>query len=107
MDITQAKKIKFGHVLIKPDVEEVVTKSGIVLAAPSVAEMKRKLNPTTYGEVINVGDGVDTVAAGNRVLYSTWSPSVHTVGKGEEAVDYHLIDQESILALIENDEEEA
>lgn len=106
MDITQAKTIKAKYVLVKPDVEEIVTKSGIVLAAPSVAEMKRKLNPTAYGEVIKVGEGVDTVEVGNRILYSTWSPSVHTVGKGDDAVDYHLVDQEAILALIETNEEE-
>lgn len=101
MKISNAKHIKPGYVLIKQETVEKVTQGGIVLSSESLEDRQRKIRPTSFGIVINVAEDVADFKVGDRVLYSTWAPIVFPEGEGEEKIEYHLVDQYSVLALIE------
>jgi len=95
------KTLKKGYVLIKQEVEEQVTESGIVLSSETIEDKQRKIRPTGYGEVVAIAPDVVDFKVGDRVLYSTWAPVTITEDEGEQKIEYHVVDQHSVLALIE------
>lgn len=95
------RNLKLGYVAIKPEREEVVTESGIVLSAETLEDKQRKIRPTGYGEVVAIASDVTDCKVADRVLYSTWAPVILTEGEGEDKIEYHVVDQHSVLALIE------
>ena len=87
------------HVLIKPLIEETVTKGGIIL--PDSKEKPKK------GEVVAVGNGkmldngqrspID-VKAGDIVYFTQYAPDEIEVDEGGESVKYLVIKHSSLLA---------
>lgn len=95
------RNLKLGYVAVKPEVEEKVTESGILLSTETLEDQQRKIRPTGYGEVVTVASDITDFKVGDRVLYSTWAPVIITEDEGEDKIEYHVVDQHSVLALIE------
>ena len=87
------------RVLVKPIKEEEVTASGIVL--PETVEKEKKQE----GEVVALGDGEKLaklkLKKGDRVIYEKWGGEEVKLGKGKDEVEYKILDQEKILAVLE------
>jgi chaperonin GroES len=83
------------RVIIKPLVEEEVTKSGIVL--PDTVEKEKK----EQGEVVSVGNGEKItklgLKVGDRVLFGKYSGEDVKV----EDIEYKVLKDEDVLAIIE------
>ena len=83
------------RVIIKPLVEEEVTKSGIVL--PDTVEKEKK----EQGAVVSVGNGEKItklgLKAGDRVLFGKYSGEDVKV----DNVEYKVLKDEDVLAIIE------
>lgn len=88
------------HVLVKPEKEQEVTASGIVL--PETADKEKKME----GEVVAVGPGkllkngtrsVLEVKVGDKILFKKWG--------GDEVemhdIEYKIISADDILAIVE------
>jgi len=95
------RNLKLGYVAVKPEVEEKVTESGILLSTETLEDQQRKIRPTGYGEVVTVASDITDFKVGDRVLYSTWASVIITEDEGEDKIEYHVVDQHSVLALIE------
>ncbi|MDA3840008.1 MAG: co-chaperone GroES [Patescibacteria group bacterium] len=87
------------NVIVKPDAQEEMTKSGIVL--PGNAEQEKPV----HGKVLAVGDGLFfengqkkkmSVKVGDNVVFKKYSPDEITV-EGEE---YLVIKENDIVAII-------
>jgi chaperonin GroES len=83
------------RVIIKPLVEEEVTKSGIVL--PDTVEKEKK----EQGEVVSIGNGEKItklgLKVGDRVLFGKYSGEDVKV----EDIEYKVLKDEDVLAIIE------
>lgn len=88
------------HVIVKPIVENEVTKSGIVLPDTIDKEKPEK------GEVVAVGGGklLDngqkaalTVKVGDKVMFKKYSPDEVKI----DGVEYLIISEGDILAILE------
>ncbi|MFA6198357.1 MAG: co-chaperone GroES [Patescibacteria group bacterium] len=83
------------RVIIKPLVEEEVTKSGIVL--PDTVEKEKK----EQGAVVSVGNGEKItklgLKAGDRVLFGKYSGEDVKV----DDIEYKVLKDEDVLAIIE------
>lgn len=83
------------RVIIKPLVEEEVTKSGIVL--PDTVEKEKK----EQGAVVSVGNGEKIIKlglkAGDRVLFGKYSGEDVKV----DDIEYKVLKDEDVLAIIE------
>lgn len=87
------------NVIIKPEAQEEVTKSGIVL--PGNVEQEKPV----HGKVLAVGDGLFfengqkkemSVKVGDNVVFKKYSPDEITV----EGEDYLIIKESDIVAII-------
>ena len=88
------------HIIVKPIVEDQVTKSGIVLPETVDKEKPEK------GEVVAVGGGklLDngqkaplTVKVGDKVMFKKYSPDEVKI----DGVEYLIISEGDILAILE------
>ena len=86
-----------GHVLIKKEIKENKTKSGIVLSSKEQEEEFAKV--LAISDVFdNEGKKIDTgIKVGDKVIYKNYSPTKITY----EDVDYYLISYKEILGIIE------
>lgn len=84
------------RVLIKPKLEEEVTKSGIVL--PDTIEKEKKAE----GEVVAIGNGEKVgklgLNIGDAVIFEKWGGEEVEVG----GIDHKILDHDKILAIIQN-----
>ena len=89
------------HIIVKPIVQNEITKSGIVLPETVDKEKPEK------GEVVAVGSGklLDngqkaslTVKVGDKVMFKKYSPDEVKV----DGVEYLIISEGDILAILEN-----
>ena len=88
------------HIIVKPIIEDEITKSGIVLPETVDKEKPEK------GEVVAVGKGklldngqvaVLTVKVGDKVMFKKYSPDEVKV----DGVEYLIISESDILAILE------
>ena len=86
-----------GNVLIKKEIKENKTKSGIVLSSKEQEEEFAKV--LAISDVFdNEGKKIDTgIKVGDKVIYKNYSPTKITY----EDVDYYLISYKEILGIIE------
>ena len=86
-----------GNVLIKKEIKENKTKSGIVLSSKEQEEEFAKV--VAISDVFdNEGKKIDTgIKVGDKVIYKNYSPTKITY----EDVDYYLISYKEILGIIE------
>ncbi|HQO11322.1 MAG TPA: co-chaperone GroES [bacterium] len=89
-----------NHVIVKPAVQEEVTKSGIVL--PDTADKERP----EKGEVIAVGTGKIrdngqlspmSLKVGNQVVFKKYSPDEIKI----DGEDYLILSEDDVVAIIE------
>jgi len=89
-----------NHVIVKPAVQEEVTKSGIVL--PDTADKERP----EKGEVIAVGPGKIrdngqlspmSLKVGNQVVFKKYSPDEIKI----DGEDYLILSEDDVIAIIE------
>ncbi|HNU81267.1 MAG TPA: co-chaperone GroES [bacterium] len=89
-----------NHVIVKPAVQEEVTKSGIVL--PDTADKERP----EKGEVIAVGPGKIrdngqlspmSLKVGNQVVFKKYSPDEIKI----DGEDYLILSEDDVVAIIE------
>ena len=85
--------------LVKPDLEEEVTTSGIVL--PETVGKEKK----AQGTVVALGNGEKLaklgLKVGDKVLFEKWGGEEVKTGKGKEEIEYKILDHEKILAIVE------
>lgn len=88
------------HIVVKPIIEDEITKSGIVLPDTIDKEKPEK------GEVIAVGDGrllengqkaSMSVKVGDKVMFKKYSPDEIKV----DGVEYLIISESDVLAILE------
>ncbi len=88
------------HIVVKPIIQDEITKSGIVLPDTIDKEKPEK------GEVIAVGDGklldngqraVISVKVGDKVMFKKYSPDEIKV----DGVEYLIISESDVLAILE------
>ncbi|MDY2727741.1 MAG: co-chaperone GroES [Candidatus Onthovivens sp.] len=86
-----------GNVLIKKEIKENKTKSGIVLSSKEQEEEFAKV--LAISDVFdNEGKKIDTgIKVGDKVIYKNYSPTKITY----EDEDYYLISYKEILGIIE------
>ena len=86
-----------GNVLIKKEIKENKTKSGIVLSSKEQEE--EFANVLAISDVFdNEGKKIDTgIKVGDKVIYKNYSPTKITY----ENEDYYLISYKEILGIIE------
>ncbi|MBI2444042.1 MAG: co-chaperone GroES [Candidatus Magasanikbacteria bacterium] len=85
--------------LIKPDREEEVTASGIVL--PDTVDKEKK----AWGTIMALGGGEELkklgLKTGDRVVFEKWGGEEVKVGKGKDEVEYKILPHDKILAVME------
>jgi len=97
------KPVEF-KVLIKPDKVEGQTRGGLYL--PDSARDKQQF-AVDRGEVISVGEGFfrdlpgPAPKVGDRVIFNRYAGSLITIDEGEGRVDYRLINDKDICAILE------
>lgn len=88
------------HIVVKPIIEDEITKSGIVLPDTIDKEKPEK------GEAIAVGDGrlLDngqkasmSVKVGDKVMFKKYSPAEIKI----DGVEYLIISESDVLAILE------
>lgn len=91
-----------ARVLIKPLVVEEVTKSGIIIAAPT--ELKKEQRAQDRGEVIEIADGAwhdqpgeAWCQVGDTVVFARYAGNVW---QGEDGVYYRLVQDLDIIAKL-------
>ncbi len=88
-----------NRVLVKPNMEEEVTVSGIVL--PDTMDKEKKAE----GSIVALGNGEElaklNLNIGDKVLFEKWGGEEVKVGKGKEEVDYKILPHDKILAVVE------
>lgn len=93
----------FSNVLVKQEEAETKTESGIILTAASTEKPQK-------GKVIAVGEGFASedgreskmhIKVGMTVLFKKWGGNEVK----DEGVDYLLIEQKDILAIIDDEHE--
>jgi len=84
------------QVLVKPDDEKSrVSDSGII--TPDDVEQESK----AMGTVIEVGEGIDDIKKDDRVIYGAFAGEQISLKESDEEVDYVLLFDDDVLALIE------
>ena len=87
------------RVLVKPNKEEEVTASGIVL--PDTVDKEKKAE----GVVVALGDGEDLaklkLKVGDKVLFEKWGGEEFKTGRGADEVEYKILPHDKILAVVE------
>lgn len=87
------------RVLIKPEHEEEVTASGIVLP-DSVGKEKK-----AWGAVVALGNGEELaklkLAIGDKVVYEKWGGEEIKMGKGRDEQEFKVLPHDKILAVVE------
>ena len=84
-------------VLVKPD-EKPDKESKFGIVTPSNVEQE---NPKTSGKVIAVGPDVKNVKKGDTVIYATFAGEKLKVSEGAKEVEYVLVFNEDIWAILE------
>ena len=86
------------RVLVKPNTEEEVTASGIVL--PDTVDKEKKAE----GVVIALGNGKKLeelgLKVGDKVLFEKWGGEEIKRGKGGDEVEYKILPHDKVLAVI-------
>jgi chaperonin GroES len=92
------------RVLVKPDLEEEVTASGIVL--PDTVDKEKK----AYGTIVAVGNGTEVaklgLKIGDKILYKKWGGEEVKMGTGSAAVEYKILyvgkdeDKSDVVAMV-------
>lgn len=87
------------RVLVKPNKEEEVTASGIVL--PDTVDKEKKAE----GVVIALGDGEDLaklkLKVGDKVLFEKWGGEEVKTGRGSDEEEFKILPHDKILAVVE------
>ena len=93
------------RVLVKPDLEEEVTASGIVL--PDTVDKEKK----AYGTIVALGTGDEVkkmgLKVGDKILYKKWGGEEVKMGKGKDAQEYKILyvgkdeDKSDVVAMVE------
>lgn len=84
------------YMLVKPtEKESNQTANG--LYRPDSEEKEQK----AYGTVINTGDCVEGIVAGDMVVYGAYGGETIKVQEGNEEVEYKLIHNDDVIAFIE------
>jgi chaperonin GroES len=93
------------RILVKPEKEEAVTASGIVL--PETVDKEKK----AQGVIVALGNG-DFVGklglkVGDKLLYKKWGGEEIKIGKGKDEIEYKILyvgkedDKSDVVAIIE------
>ena len=92
------------RVLVKPDLEEEVTASGIVL--PDTVDREKK----AYGTIVALGNGPAIASlglqVGNKILYKKWGGEDIKMGRGKEEIEYKILyvgkdeDKSDVVAVV-------
>lgn len=93
------------RVLVKPNKEEEITASGIVL--PDTVDKEKKAE----GTIVAVGNG-EYIAklglkVGDKILYKKWGGEEIKTGKGKDEVEYKILyvgkdeDKSDVVAVVE------
>ena len=86
-----------GRVLVKPeDSDTGVTKGGVLLASSQSNDAFSTSDAVNIGSVLAVGDGVEAVAKGDRVLYSSRGATEVTMADGK----VYLCREEQVIAKV-------
>lgn len=87
------------RVLVKPNKEEEITASGIVL--PDTIDKEKKAE----GEIVALGNGENlaklNLKIGDKVIFEKWGGEEIKTGIGNEKVDYKILPHDKILAVME------
>ncbi|MFH1291746.1 MAG: co-chaperone GroES [bacterium] len=87
------------RVLVKPQEEEVITQSGIVL--PDTVDKEKK----AQGQVLALGNGEKLaklgLKVGDVVIYEKWGGEEVKLGKGADEVEYKILPHDKVMAVIE------
>jgi co-chaperonin GroES (HSP10) len=98
-----------NKIMVQMDKAEVVSKSGIILAAPGTLEARAEM-AQTQGTVIAVGDGAYSdqssawVKVGDRVMIAKYAGYLHTEGKDDNIERYRLIHDLDVIAVLNQGE---
>lgn len=84
------------QVLVKPD-EKQSHESEFGIITPDNVEQEGK----AIGTVIAVGEGIDDIKPGERVIYGAFAGEPISLKESNEEIDYILLFDEDVLALIE------
>ena len=92
------------RVLVKPDLEEEVTASGIVL--PDTVDKEKK----AQGTIMAVGNGPAIMSlglkVGDKILYKKWGGEDIKMGRGKDEVEYKMLyvgkdeDKSDVVAIV-------
>ena len=86
-----------GRVLVKPeDSDTGVTKGGVLLASSKSNDAFSTSDAVNIGSVLAVGDGVEAVGKGDRVLYSSRGATEVTMADGK----VYLCREEQVIAKV-------
>ncbi len=87
------------RVLVKPNKEEEVTASGIVL--PDTVDKEKKAE----GVIVALGDGEDLaklkLKVGDKVLFEKWGGEEIKTGSGNIKEEFKILPHDKILAVVE------
>lgn len=87
------------RVLVKPNKEEEVTASGIVL--PDTVDKEKKAE----GVIVALGDGEKLeklkLKVGDKVLFEKWGGEEVKVGHGSAEEEFKILPHDKILAVVE------
>jgi chaperonin GroES len=88
-----------NRVLVKPNKEEEITASGIVL--PDTVDKEKKAE----GVIIALGDGEDLaklkLKIGDKVLFEKWGGEEIKTGRGNDEQEFKILPHDKILAVVE------
>lgn len=91
-------KVLRDLILVKePLEEEKVTSGGIIVAT----ESKNSYNDTVVNEVVGVGNKVQEVLVGNKVMYL---PREGTIVKKTKGANFRILREEDIMALVDEED---
>lgn len=87
------------RVLVKPNEEEEITASGIVL--PDTINKEKKAE----GVIVALGDGEELaklkLKIGDKVLYEKWGGEEVKSGRGSSEEEFKILAHDKILAVVE------
>lgn len=92
------------RVLVKPDLEEEITASGIVL--PDTVDKEKK----AQGTIVALGNGAVVqslgLKAGDKILYKKWGGEEIKLGRGKDMEEYKILyvgkdeDKSDVVAVV-------
>lgn len=99
MTTTKPKKVNIvprgKYALIRPEAEDSRVMGNGILVPDSVEQEQR-----SQGEVIAVGDGIDDIKAGDKVIYGTYAGETLKLIEDAKKVEYKLLHNDDIIAFI-------